>query len=322
MSPRRLTPQEYTVGWICALPKEMTVAIALLDEEHESLHLQDDDNSYALGRIGNHNVAIACLPLGQIGTTSAAIVATRMKSSFRSIRFSLMVGIGGGVPSERYDIRLGDVVVGMPDHEYGGVVQYDLGKTVEKDGLEGFERTGSLNAPPPVLLNALAMLVARGPLRANQLPRYLSEVKIRISQSKFAYQGEEHDQLFEAEYHHVNGTTCEQCNGKLVVRPPRNSQDPVVHYGTIASGNRVIKNGAVREKFRKKYGMLCFEMEAAGLVNNFPCIVIRGICDYADSHKNDRWQEYAAATAAAYAKDLLSIIPTEQAAKTLTVESM
>jgi hypothetical protein len=50
-------------------------------------------------------------------------------------------------------------------------------------------------------------------------------------------------------------------------------------------------------------------MEAAGLMNNFPCIVIRGICDYADSHKNDRWQRYAAATAAAYAKELLAFVP-------------
>ena len=56
-------------------------------------------------------------------------------------------------------------------------------------------------------------------------------------------------------------------------------------------------------------GVLCVEMEAAGLMDDFPCLVIRGICDYADSHKNKRWQPYAAATAAAYAKELLSTIP-------------
>ncbi|KAL3444390.1 hypothetical protein BJX65DRAFT_310973 [Aspergillus insuetus] len=46
-------------------------------------------------------------------------------------------------------------------------------------------------------------------------------------------------------------------------------------------------------------------MEAAGLMNTYPCLVIRGICDYADSHKNKAWQGYAAATAAAFAKELL-----------------
>lgn len=55
--------------------------------------------------------------------------------------------------------------------------------------------------------------------------------------------------------------------------------------------------------------IICVEMEAAGLMDSFPCLVIRGICDYADSHKNKKWQPYAAATAAAYMKELLSVIP-------------
>ena len=55
--------------------------------------------------------------------------------------------------------------------------------------------------------------------------------------------------------------------------------------------------------------LLCFEIEVASLTNDFLCVVIRGIYDYVDSHKNKRWQGYAAATAAAYAKELLSVIP-------------
>jgi nucleoside phosphorylase len=83
-----------------------------------------------------------------------------------------------------------------------------------------------------------------------------------------------------------------------------------VHYGTIVSGNQVIKSAAERENLSAKLGgVYCFEMEAAGLMNSFPCLVIRGICDYADSHKNKRWQAYAAATAAACAKEVLSVIP-------------
>ena len=79
-----------------------------------------------------------------------------------------------------------------------------------------------------------------------------------------------------------------------------------MHYGTIASGNQVMRSAAERDRVSAELGgVLCFEMEAAGLMNSFPCLVIRGICDYADSHKNKRWQPYAAATAACYAKELL-----------------
>jgi nucleoside phosphorylase len=103
----------------------------LLDKEHQDLP-QDltDTNSYSFGRIGEHNVVVACLPAGQLGISSAAAVASQMKSRFLSIRFGLMVGIGGGVPSVKADIRLGDVVISQPFAQHGGVVvQYDFGKT-------------------------------------------------------------------------------------------------------------------------------------------------------------------------------------------------
>jgi nucleoside phosphorylase len=87
-----------------------------------------------------------------------------------------------------------------------------------------------------------------------------------------------------------------------------------VHYGVIASGNELIKNAAERDRLGEALGAKCVEMEAAGLMNEFPCIVIRGICDYADAHKNDVWQKYAATTAAAFAKELLLVVrPTEVA---------
>lgn len=84
----------------------------------------------------------------------------------------------------------------------------------------------------------------------------------------------------------------------------------LVHYGLIASGNQVIKDSKYRDKLNKDLGgnVLCVEMEAAGIVNSFPCLVIRGICDYSDSHKNEAWQEHAAVVAAAYAKELLMFV--------------
>ena len=102
----------YTVGWICALSLEASVAVGMLDESYNGPPLpQDprDHNNYTLGRIGPHNIAIACLPEGTIGVTSAALVAAQMRWTFPSLRIGLMVGIGGGAPSEDHDIRLGDV---------------------------------------------------------------------------------------------------------------------------------------------------------------------------------------------------------------------
>src|SRR5580658_3732691 len=171
---RTLHHHDYTVGWVCALPLEMAVAKAMLDEIHTDLPTSSNDqNTYVLGRIRAHNVVIACLPSGVYGTTSAATVASQMLFTFRSIRFGLMVGIGGGVPGKDVDIRLGDVVVSKPTGGFGGVVQYDFGKTVAQ-GV--FERTGGLNKPPPILLTAIARLQADQMMETSRIPKLLSEM--------------------------------------------------------------------------------------------------------------------------------------------------
>jgi nucleoside phosphorylase len=111
-------------------------------------------------------------------------------------------------------------------------------------------------------------------------------------------------------YRHVGGAGCEQCNKERVKHRPPRGQEIVVYYGTIASGNRVMRDAVIRDSVSSELsGVLCFEMEAAGLMNSFLCLVIRGICDYADSYKNKRWQVYAAGTAAACTKEILSVIP-------------
>jgi nucleoside phosphorylase len=314
---RRLRIEDYTVGWVCALPIELAAATEMLDEEHLGLPQDGNDtNLYTLGRIYEHNVVLACLPAGQMGTSSAAAVATQMKSRFASIRFGLMVGVGGGVPSAQSDIRLGDVVIGQPHMQHGGIVQDDFGKT----GASGhLTRTSFLNAPPTVLLNALAKFRSNRYRGKSNLSVHLADIN---HLPQFAHDNAEPDILFKSTYYHVEGPTCDPCSkDELVRRTPRSSQDSVVHYGTIASGNQVMKDAVTRDRLSSELGgVLCFEMEAAGLMNSFPCLVIRGICDYADSHKNKRWQPYAAATAAACAKEILSIIPTAEVAKTCTVD--
>src|SRR5438045_1734074 len=170
-----LINQEYTVGWICALPIEMAAARAMLDEVHGEPQEQHpaDQNNYLLGNIGPHNIAVACLPAGVYGTTSAATVAAHMLASFKSLRFGLMVGIGGGIPGKDCDIRLGDVVVSKPYKSFGGVVQYDFGKT----GAEGqFIRTGSLNQPPLVLLNAITKLQAEHEVEDSKISQFIREM--------------------------------------------------------------------------------------------------------------------------------------------------
>jgi nucleoside phosphorylase len=308
----RRTCEDYRIGIICALALEKAAVEAILDEEHPRLKRKEHDvNDYILGRIGVHNVAIACLPAGLLGNGPAAVVARDMERSF-PIKFGLMVGIGGGVWSKKSDIRLGDVVVSQPEGAHGGVVQWDFGK-MENRGV--FLRTGTLNKPPPVLLHALQTMKTNHFKEGDKLPELLLMMsrKNPFMAETFRYQGAEQDQLFEAAYDHEGGETCDGCDiNKVVARPARKDSAPKIHYGNIASGNEVMKHGVTRDKIAQDEGAICFEMEAAGLMDHFPCLVIRGICDYADSHKNKIWQQYAAATAAALAKELLSFVDEQE----------
>ena len=303
-----LSREDYTVGWICALPLEMAAAQILLDEVHEDLPVQPNDhNAYTLGSIGRHNVVIACLPDGQYGITSATAVAMQLLSSFRSIRFGLMVGIGGGIPNKNVDIRLGDVVVSKPTNTHGGVVQFDYGKALS--GGE-FQRTGMLSHPPQILLTALAKLQANHITGWRKFIDFLAEVKRKAPQQSSLTRPTQEDHLYLADYKHVDisSKNCDGCDkAKSFSRPSRDPNQPLVHYGLIASANKVVKDGQLRDQIGHELGAYCVEMEAAGLMNNYQCLVIRGICDYADSHKNKEWQGYAAATAAAFAKELLLV---------------
>ncbi|KAL4915513.1 hypothetical protein BDW62DRAFT_203572 [Aspergillus aurantiobrunneus] len=304
-----LSHDDYTVAWICALPLEMAAAKVMLDESHELLHQPaTDHNTYTLGRRAGHNVVIACLPSGVYGTTSAATVLSHMLPTFPCLRFGLMVGIGGGIPREDVDIRLGDVVVSLPNASSGGVVQYDFGKAL-RDGR--FQRTGSLNKPPQFLLTAISQIRSDYMIGKRPLAGILSETLGKHPELKEQFSRPNTDRLFESVYDHQGGPDCSECDkARLVKRLSRENKDPCLHYGLIASGNQVIKDATRRDFLAQEMDILCFEMEGAGLMDQLPCLVIRGICDYCDSHKNKQWQGYAALAAAAYAKTLLEIVPT------------
>ncbi|KAK6529961.1 hypothetical protein TWF281_009111 [Arthrobotrys megalospora] len=313
----RLSHGEYTVGWVCVLVSELNAARALLDEEDEQLQPCDgDENSYLLGRMGHHNVVITFPGSGTYGPISAAQTVTNMLRSFRSIRFGLMVGIGGGAPQPPHsddttmDIRLGDIVVSSPKGNHGGVLYYDMGK--QKDG-GVFEISSHMNKPPKILLKALELLQSDHDFAEGQINEYIEDVARRSMKlpalRKYRFPGRDSDQLFRSEYAHVGGDDCSGCDkAEMEDRIERDFNQPIVHYGLIASGNAVMRSAQRRNELRDLWSVACFEMEAAGLMDDFPCIVIRGICDYSDDHKNKKWQPYAAVVAAAYGKDLLRVI--------------
>ena len=307
-------PKNYTVGWICAIQTEYVAAQSFLDEEHEGPESvsTNDNNDYTLGKVGKHNVVIAVLPEGEYGISSAAAVARDMLHSFPNVRIGLMVGIGGGAPSQKHDIRLGDIVVSAPRDGKGGVFQYDFGKTIQD---QSFRQTGFLNQPPAFLRTAVSGLKAQYEIKGHRLEEAINSIlggNPRLRR-KYKRPDRSSDKLYQAEVIHPPedeagcATVCGDDPSRLVLRLERTEDDdnPAVHYGLIASANQLIKDATVRDGLAAEKDVLCFEMEAAGLMNHFPCLVIRGICDYSDSHKNKEWQGYAAMAAAAYAKDLL-----------------
>ncbi|KAL2862475.1 ankyrin repeat-containing domain protein [Aspergillus lucknowensis] len=302
--------EEYTVGWVCALAVELKAAKGMLDETHgePQAHPSGDHNAYILGRIRDFNVAIACLPLDEYGTPSAANVVGAMWNTFSNLKVGLFVGIGGGIPvfsdDTTRDIRLGDVVVGMR------VVDYETGKRLHGGR---HQNTGHQNRPPRILRSALNQLRAEYQEETATISGYIDKI-ITGNPGYATFSRPEHrtDDLCSSCLH---GESCD--GGKSVklslFRPPRPDKKPRVHYGTIASGNTLSRDREFRETIREEHDAMCFDMEAAGVMNSFNGLVIRGISDYADCHKNDKWQGYAAVSAAAFAKLLLGYVPRHMA---------
>ena len=315
---RKFKREDYTVAWLCALAwSEQVAAIGMLDEQHEGLpQLDGDDNAYIYGSIKGHNIIIACLPLGVPGTVSAAILVGPLSKSFPNLRIHLFVGVGGGIPHNLpsadpgKNVHLGDVVVGVAEKPgVPGVVQYDF----ERDhGGGNRELLGFLDKPDRRLLNALGKLVSLYVLGESNFNVHLERLKrLKFDFTRPTLYG---DRLYRAFYEHIdagpNSTACESCDeDSLVSRPERLSEDAVFHQGQILSGNSVIKNAQRRDDLSGKFpNARCLEMEAAGVMDQTHCLVIRGIADYADSHKNQCWQPYAAGTAAAFAREFLLTI--------------
>ncbi|KAI1451314.1 purine and uridine phosphorylase [Annulohypoxylon moriforme] len=303
-----LRPEDYSVLWIAPLPIEAQAAIHMLDHTHDGDFPINpgDDYIFEAGEMCGHNIVIATLPLGQeYGTGSAAALASQAKKFFPNLWFGLLVGVAAGLPklqsTQRRDIRLGDILVSTPDTTNPAAVAYGLGKDMGKDEPE-LLRQGHILAQTETIVRA-----AMGSVRLRLLKnpsiflQYYEKIKdIGHDDGTFVDPGQEHDKLYHNDDNGVDSP---------VEREPRpSSQRTRVWYGTIGSGDLLMKNATRRDELRDKYDLIGLEMEAAGTLNQIPVGVIRGVCDYADKHKNKEWQPYAAAMAAAYAKAILSRI--------------
>lgn len=303
---------DFPLAIICALSLEADAIEALFDEYwdcHVYSKAPGDPNSYSTGRIGHHNVVLAYMP--EAGKANGAAVATNCRVSFPHVKLAIVVGICGVIPftpgprDAHHEIILGDVIVSQ------SVVQYDLGRQYP-DSFEykntNEEALGRPNVEIRSLLSKLKGLRARRAFESD-MRGFLSLLQEDLELAAH-YPEPGTDRLYEATYWHLDkDMSCDKCrcNGMLVPRERLRQEvpEPRVHFGRIASGDTVMKSGEERDHIAKKLGVIAFEMESAGVWDNLPCLVVKGACDYADSHKAKETQNYAAATAAACTKAIL-----------------
>ena len=289
----------------------------MLDTEYKTprLKILDDDNQYTCGLINGHNVVLVSLPLRQIGVVNASHLVNPLSRSFPNLRVTLLVGIGGGIPHERPkedpndDIHLGDVVIGWPGPEKPSIIQWDSGVRLPNGKINIIS---ALPPPDRRILNTLGKLESNRHMQVDRFLEHLRRCSHHPTASKqFSYPQLIDDRLYDAKYRHpkADDATCSSCDSaQLVPRKQRETANFQIHFGTIVSGSAIVKDAKIRDRLRKELNALCFEMEAAGVLGRQNCLVIRGIADYADSHKNPRWHGYAAATAAAVAREILYIM--------------
>ncbi|XHF98729.1 hypothetical protein AWENTII_002268 [Aspergillus wentii] len=330
------TRNDFEIAIICALPHEADAVEALFDETYATFNRiygkQDGDlNIYSNGKLGQHDVVLCLLP--EMGKGNAATVSSSLRISYPRVQLGLLVGICGAVPFPRPDgdteIIMGDVIIS------DSVIEYDFGSQYP----DGFRRKtdvkSTLGRPTREIRNLLASLKTRS--GRNELQRQTLQHLITLQslpENEWEYPGAAQDVLFEASYRHKHyqrdrdtciclncnassDPVCEEalkkdcailnCSGKPVYRSRHGIQacSPQIIIGTVASADTVMKSGEHRDKLAWTEAVIGFEMEGAGVWDNLPCVIVKGACDYADSHKNNRWQSYAAATGASGAKAFL-----------------
>ncbi|EJP61351.1 tetratricopeptide repeat domain protein [Beauveria bassiana ARSEF 2860] len=276
---------DYTIVLFCPLVVEQQAACLMLDEVHDELPDRSAGQTvlYTLGRIASYNVAIAGYPVGEVGGGVSGSMVSEALRDFPKLEAGLLVGIAAGIPSSKRDIRLGDVAVAVPNKDNPGVIGYDIVK-FEEDQVRIKQWQNSTHSLLRSAINS-----------------------IRVHQGRPGYSFTRHLEVLDKAVAFRRPGSPHPDSDFLVsdMQQFDHRDEPIVHYGTILSGNGVIKSKAKRDELRDKYDGIAIEMEAAGMTTRLPVAVIRGISDFANSDKNDEWHAYAAITAAAYAKEML-----------------
>lgn len=327
----------FRIAIICALALEFDAVEDSFDERYTFADYGKqcgDANFYRPGRIGKHNIVLVCLP--EIGKRNAASIASALKISFAKIELTLLVGICGGVPfpSRDTEIILGDVIIGTEVIEYDFGKQYPGGFQI-KDRV--IETIGRADRNIRSILSVLKTRRIKDEFQERHLCHYMNLQNSR--ENTWQYPGVEKDRLYKLEYLHKHhdqlletsyvcalcqsnqDSICDEalksdcdvlgCTGELVQRDRLNEPNPRprIHLGSFASGDTVMKSAEHRDKLIEKTKVSGFEMEGAAIGDNLRCVIIKGVSDYSDSHKNNIWQNYAAATAASCAKAFLEVLP-------------
>ncbi|QGI92139.1 hypothetical protein CEK26_005208 [Fusarium fujikuroi] len=334
---------DFNIAIICALTLEADAVLSQFDHHWDDddsgvsfAKARGDPNAYSTGVLGQHNVVLAHLP--GVGKVAAGTIAAFCRISYPNISLALVVGICGGAPfygTKEEEILLGDVIIST------GVVQYDIGQRFPnnfktKDTLEE-----SLGRPGLDIRNLLSKLkTKRHQGKLQTATRGYLDLALREAEPGDCPERSQ-DILFPAAYrhkHHEPSTCaiCDACNGssgpvceialkssckelkcalsQCIVRSrlgevkkdnTRETSLLSIHFGIFASADTVMKSGEDRDHLTTSKDTIGFEMESAGVWDVFPCIIIKSVSDYADSHKNDNWQGYAATSAAACTKAFL-----------------
>jgi nucleoside phosphorylase len=277
-----------------------------------------------------------------MGKANAAIVASDLAHSYRGLRLVLLVGICGGVPMDGdKEILLGDVVISSSVVQYDFGRQYPHGFERKEGPQNSLAAPVKGNAS---ILSHLAMKFGKDGLRNRTIgflkslqqhhPEYAfpDPATDRLFQSHYRHKHQtpqepackcqDHKEEADPVCKKAMESACDKlgCDDGYLVQRSRLSErlaaaasgaepdaavfQPDIHVGKVATGDTVMKSGVGRDTIAQKEKVIAFEMEAAGIWEQLPCLVVKGVCDYADSHKNKDWQKYAAATAAAAAKGI------------------
>ncbi|QYS96801.1 Pfs domain-containing protein [Trichoderma simmonsii] len=334
--------KDFQIAIICALSLEYDAAILIVDEfwdedDKQYGRTSGDTNIYRNGRIGMHNVVLMLLP--NMGKAAVAGSAASLRTSYSNLRIAFLVGVCGGVPIlGAHEALLGDVVIGE------AIIQYDFGRQYPGEFIPKETAVATQSLPNKDIRTLLAYLksdTGKTDLRqdtARHLKALQEAAVLKEHRHSYRYPGFAEDKLFVATYRHKHRggplgdpccdsvnycdnaaqSSCSKlgCDEKKLIPRQRlerkrhlsweETQYPDIFIGRIASADTVMKSGDRRDQIAKQYNIIAFEMEGAGVWDECPCIVVKGICDYSDSHKNKIWQPFAAATAAAAVKAMLA----------------